>query len=83
MICPRCKSDRVIVQVMQDVKLKTVHHGLLWWFFVGWWWVPVKWIFFTLPALLFALFVPKRKKVVTKQYTLCVCQNCGNKWRAR
>ena len=26
----------------------------------GWWWVPIKWLFFTLPALIFAIFGRKR-----------------------
>lgn len=36
MICPKCGSENVNTQVVTDVKLKDKHHGVLWWFFVGW-----------------------------------------------
>lgn len=25
-------------------------HGILWWLFIGWWWVPIKWVYFKLPV---------------------------------
>jgi Zn finger protein HypA/HybF involved in hydrogenase expression len=82
MKCPRCGSENVTVSAVTETQLKDKHHGCLWWLFVGWWWVPVKWIFFTLPALLVAIFVPKRQKVVYTHKTVCVCQNCANRWNA-
>lgn len=81
MTCPKCGSNSVNVQMMQDVQIKNKHNGVLYWIFVGWWWVPVKWLFFTLPALIIAIFKPKKKKVVTKNYRMCVCQECGNNWK--
>lgn len=82
MQCPRCHSQFVNVQVVTETKLKDKHHGVLWWLFVGWWWIPTKWLFFTLPALIFKLFSHKKQKVVSKQQTVCVCQTCGFRWNA-
>lgn len=82
-ICPKCGSDRVSVQVVNYVKLKNAHHGLLWWMFVGWWWVFVKWIFFAVPALIVKIFGAKKKKLVTRTRSLCVCQECGHHWEAK
>ena len=81
MRCPKCGSQNVNVQVVNEMQLKNAHHGILWWLFVGWWWIFVKWIFFTIPAL-FAAFLPKRQKIRNKQKGVWVCQNCGNTWNA-
>ena len=81
MTCPKCGSDEVKVQMMQDVQIKNKHRGIIYWLFVGWWWIPIKWLFFTLPALIIAIFKPKKKKIVTKNYKMCVCQDCGNSWK--
>ena len=81
MVCPKCGSENVNMQVVQDVKVKTKHHSIFWWLFIGWWWIPIKWLIFTLPALIIAIFKPRRTKVVTKEYTMCVCQNCGYNWK--
>jgi hypothetical protein len=80
MKCPKCQSENVSTQVINTVKLKNKHHGLLWWMFVGWYWVPIKWIVFTVPALIFAIFGSKKQKAVNKRKTVCVCQNCGYNW---
>ena len=81
MVCPKCGSANVNVQIVSDVTSKTEHHGVMWWLLVGWWWIPVKWLFLTLPALLAKIFISKRKKVVTTHKNICVCQNCGNTWQ--
>lgn len=81
MTCPKCGSNNVSVQMMSDVKLKDKHHGIIWWMLVGWWWILIKWIFFTVPALIIAIFGHKKQKVVTKNYTMCICQDCGNSWK--
>lgn len=52
MICPKCQSENVNTQIVNTVVLKDKHRGIIWWLLIGWWWVPIKWIFFTLPALL-------------------------------
>lgn len=80
MICPKCGSTNVITQAINEVKIKNKHHGFFWWLLVSWWWIPIKWLVFTLPALLVALFGKKRQKAVNKQKTVCVCQDCGYRW---
>ena len=82
MVCPRCGSNNVNYQLVSDVYSKNAHHGILWWCFVGWWWLFFKWIFLTVPALFAKIFIPKKQKVITKQIQMCVCQNCGNSWKA-
>lgn len=82
MVCPKCGSNNVTAQVINQVKLKDKHHGVLWWVFVGWWWIPFKWLFLTLPALLFALCGHKKQKAVNKSVTMFVCQDCGNSWKS-
>jgi predicted nucleic-acid-binding Zn-ribbon protein len=83
MVCPKCGSNNVSAQVINETRLVNKHHGIFWWLCIGWWWVFVKWFFFTVPALIFAIFVGKRKKVVNKQKTMCVCQDCGHTWRIK
>lgn len=82
MTCPKCGSENVNVQLVNEVTLKNQHHGVIWWLFIGWWWIFVKWLFFTLPALIFAIFGRKKQKVVNKAVSKFVCQNCGNTWNA-
>lgn len=79
--CPRCHSTNVNVQVINQVHLKNVHHGCAWWLFVGWWWLPVKWIVFTVPALIIKLFKPKKQKIVNRVHSTAVCQSCGYNWK--
>lgn len=81
MICPKCNSENVSVQVTNEVKLKNKHHGVVWWLCVGWWWLPIKWLFFTVPALILAIFGHKKQKAVNIKKTMCVCQACGNTWQ--
>ncbi|MBQ8519247.1 MAG: hypothetical protein IJ455_06580 [Agathobacter sp.] len=80
MKCPRCGSENVNVQITNETYLKKQHHGLLWWLCIGWWWIPTKWLLFTIPALIFALFGRKKQKVVNKQVKTAVCQGCGYSW---
>ena len=44
MRCPKCKSDNVNVQVVDetDTRIVAKHHGIIWWILIGWWWVPIK-----------------------------------------
>ncbi|MBR1731531.1 MAG: hypothetical protein IJ725_03765 [Ruminococcus sp.] len=81
MRCLRCGSNNVLVQVVNEPMLKNDYHGCLWWIFVGWWWVPVKWICLTVPALFAKIFIPHRKKIVNKNRRIAVCQSCGHTWR--
>jgi hypothetical protein len=80
MICPNCGESFVNVQAINDFELKNKHHGILWWLVVGWWWLPIKWICFTLPAIIIKIFKPKKQKIVTHTHTVCVCQTCGYRW---
>jgi hypothetical protein len=81
MICPKCSSDNVNIQVVVESQLVTKHHGIIWWLCIGWWWIPIKWLCFTLPALIFKVFgVGKRHKIKNKTIKKAVCQNCGNSW---
>ncbi|HHX17109.1 MAG TPA: hypothetical protein GX725_04315 [Mollicutes bacterium] len=80
MKCPNCNNENVNIQVINEQKLVTRHHGIIWWLFIGWWWIFVKWIFFTVPALLAAIFIGKRKKIVNVQKKIYVCQSCGRTW---
>lgn len=81
MVCPKCKSENVNVQVVNEVKIKK-GHGFIWWICIGWWWVPCKWFFFTIPALILAIFGHRKTTVKNKQVSKCVCQACGNVWNA-
>lgn len=81
MKCPKCKSESINFQVINEQKLVNKHHGLLWWLCIGWWWIPAKWIFLTIPAILAAIFIGKRKKIKNITRTMCVCQNCGHTWK--
>lgn len=81
--CPKCGSNNVSIQVVNETKLITKHHGILWWICIGWWWIPIKWIFLTIPALLAAIFIGKRKKVKNITKKKAVCQNCGHVWNVK
>lgn len=80
MVCPKCRSANVSVQIVTETQLKNKHRSIFWWIFIGWWWVFIKWFIFTVPAIIVKIFAPKRQKIVTKQHEVCVCQNCGFKW---
>lgn len=82
MVCPKCGSSSVNVQVVTETQITTKGKGVLWWIFIGWWWLFIKWIFFTVPALIIKIFVPKKMKAKNIQKTMCVCQSCGNTWQA-
>lgn len=81
MVCSKCNSQNVSIQAINESKLVTKHHGILWWICIGWWWFFVKWLFLTIPALIFAIFVGKRKKVKNVTKKMAICQNCGNMWK--
>ena len=83
MRCPRCASVSITLTPVNEVELKKAHHGCWWWTFVGWWWIPVKWNFFTVPALFVRIFIPKKQYVSNKIHTVAVCQNCGYTWKTR
>lgn len=82
MNCPRCGSERTHAQVVTETKLIDQHHGIIWWVLIGWWWLVIKWFVFTVPALLVAIFKPKRRQVKQKHRTKMVCDDCGHTWNA-
>lgn len=82
MRCPKCGSENVTVQVVTETNLKIKHHGIFWWLFIGWWWWPIKWLIFTIPALIVKIFAPKKYKTKIKHRSMCVCQSCGYHWKA-
>ena len=83
MKCPNCGSTNIQVSISNESNLVKEKPGCIWWLFVGWWWIPVKWIFFTIPALILKLLVPAKMKLQQRTYTVAVCQNCGRHWYIR
>ena len=81
MVCPKCGSENVSVQAVTESKLVDKHRGCLWWCCIGWWWIPIKWLFLTLPALLFKIFGHKKQKIKNSTHTEAICQNCGYRWK--
>ena len=84
MNCPKCKSNNISIQVLNSVELVRKHNSFLWWITIGWLWVLFKWIFFTLPALIFKIFgIGKKYKTRNIETKTAVCQNCGYTWNIR
>lgn len=81
MKCSKCGSENVNVQMVSESKLKTKHHSVLYWIFIGWWLKPILWLFLTIPMILGKMFGRKNQKLVTKHSSMAVCQNCGNSWK--
>lgn len=82
MICPKCGSENISVQMVSETQLKK-KHGCLYWTCIGWWLEPILWIFFTIPKLFYQIFKPKKHKLKTIHKSMCVCQNCGNHWETK
>ena len=82
MVCPKCGSENISVQMVTETKLTMKRRGVLWWLLIGWWWVPVKWLVFTVPALILKLFRPRRYQLRQAQRAVCVCQHCAFRWNA-
>lgn len=81
MICPKCNSENVTIQITNEAHLKNQHHSIIWWLLIGWWWIFIKWLIFTLPALIFKVFgIGKKKKIVNVTHKVAICQNCANTW---
>lgn len=77
MMCPKCKSDNVNVQMVTTFKAKK--KSLIYRLLIGWWLNILLWVFLTLPKLILAIF--KKKKYVQKTEKQAVCQNCGHNWK--
>lgn len=81
MKCPKCGNTNIQITIANESNLVKEKPGCMWWLFIGWWWIPVKWLFFTIPALVLKLFVPAKIKLQQRSYTVAVCQNCGFHWK--
>lgn len=79
-ICPKCQSNIIQVQAVSNTYSIKKGHGCAYWIFIGWWLELILWIFFTIPRILIALFMPKRQKIVSEAHTIAVCQSCGYSW---
>jgi len=77
LVCPKCGSENVNVQVVGITKTKK--KGCLYWFFIGWWLETFMLLFLTLQMLIFKLF-GRSRKVHAEVETFAVCQSCGNRW---
>lgn len=81
MTCPKCNSENVTIQIVNQQKLVTKHHSIWWWLFIGWWWLFIKWVFLTVPALIFKIFgIGKKQKIKNIEKKVAICQSCGNTW---
>lgn len=81
MVCKKCGSENVTVEVTTETQLKEKKHGILYWICIGWWLKPILWFFLTLPMLIIAIFKPKKYKTETKTKKIAVCHSCGNTWK--
>lgn len=68
MICPKCKSNRVAVQVVSEQKKRGCFAATLW-------------ILLALCTFGIILVVPLLTKKGSKTKNYAICQNCGHRWR--
>lgn len=81
LLCKKCGSDNISIQIVNNVKVMEQHHNFLWWIFIGWWWIPIKWFFLTIPALIFKIFgIGKKHKIINEEEKRAICQKCGYDW---
>ncbi len=80
MICPKCGSENINTQIIQEnrgshtvtstySRYQQRGHGCLWWLFIGWWWWMVDltlWLVFFPIRLIWRLFSSPYKN---KKYT--------------
>lgn len=82
MVCPKCGSNSINVQMVSETQLLTKHRGIFWWICIGWWWLPVKWCCFTVLALIAKIFASRKYKTKIIHKSMWVCQTCGYHWQA-
>lgn len=80
MVCKKCGSENVIVQVVSETEVKEKKHGALYWICIGWWLKPILWLFLTVPMLIIAIFKPKKYETKVHTKKVAVCNNCGKSW---
>lgn len=71
MTCSKCGSTNVIVT--NEVKIKTKRRGCIGWLF---------WILLAMVTFGLIIIIPllTNSKVKSKNKTVAICQNCGNRW---
>lgn len=77
MICPKCGSNNVNIQIINEIKIKK--KGCLWGIIT--FFIKLILFLFNLLLWLISLLIPKKQKVKVKQTKICVCQNCGHSWK--
>ena len=77
LICPKCHKKDVIIQKKTKIITKKEHRSIIMWILFWWWFEIIMWVFFTIPRLFIALFVPSKQAITSKNYKEYVCQNCG------
>lgn len=82
MNCPKCGSEKTHSQIVTTTNIKNKGKGLVYWLIIGWWLEPCLWLFLTIPKLIFELLGHKKQKIVQKNSTMFVCDNCGHSWKA-
>ena len=87
MVCPRCGSQDVSVQVVNEQHIVDVQkkgHGLLWHMTVGLWMMPlrvIRWILMIpVRTIRWLLRIDRPKDISNEAVAKCVCQSCGHVW---
>lgn len=83
MKCPKCGGDNVNTQLVNEVKEVKKRKSFLYTITLGWIVFLIKWIVFTLPALVLKIFgiSGNKTKLVSKTIAYSICQDCGHKWK--
>ncbi len=79
LVCKKCGSTNVNVQLLNEQQLKKKNKGLFYWLFFGWFLDLMLWVYF-FGIKLIMLFLPKKKQIKNISHSIAVCQNCGNQW---
>lgn len=86
MICPKCGSEDVKVQVVSEEVVRVHKHGWVYWLCVSWWiWIfkAMFWLLTSPYQLLKGAKGKTEKYSNTEHSTMCVCQKCGNTWKIK
>lgn len=84
MICPKCNSQNVFLQPVQNKSGTIINtnrykksHGCLYWILIGWW----NWILELIAEIIVTVCISCISTLFKKKRTICTCQDCGNIWR--
>ena len=78
MRCPKCFSEKVVIQAVTETKSKG--KGLFYWLILVWVDLVI-WFFAFIPRLIVAIFRPK--KIKSKTSKMAICQACGYSWKVK